>query len=156
MEKGTKVAAEAAGFGYVLIDQKSNELTMCSSTQDLLNQGISALIIAPFKLDALGPIVDAAKEKKIPVVIDDIGGGGTAYDAIVISDNEKGGVTLRTTSIRCSRDKQAAGKSPRSHANRVRSMPPGEMAGSKNGSKNSVTKWLHRYLPTVSRKKDTR
>jgi len=66
---------------------------MVSSTQDLLNQGISALIISPFKPDALGPIVDAVKGKKIPVVIDDIGGGGTAYDAIVISDNEKGGVT---------------------------------------------------------------
>lgn len=93
MEKGTKAAAEAAGFDYVLIDQKSSESTMVSSTQDLLNQGISALIISPFKPDALGPIVDVAKEKKIPVVIDDIGGGGTAYDAIVISDNEKGGVT---------------------------------------------------------------
>jgi ribose transport system substrate-binding protein len=92
MEKGTKEAAEAAGFDYVLVDQKSSESTMVSATQDLLDQGISALIISPFKPDALGPIVDAAKAKKIPVVIDDIGGGGTDYDVIVISDNEKGGV----------------------------------------------------------------
>src|SRR5260370_9799574 len=92
MEKGTREAADAACFDYVLVDQKSSESAMVSATQDLLDQGISALIISPFKPDALGPIVDAAKAKKIPVVIDDIGGGGTDYDVIVISDNEKGGV----------------------------------------------------------------
>jgi ribose transport system substrate-binding protein len=92
MEKGTREASQAAGYDYVLVDQKSSESTMVSATQDLINQGISALIISPFKPDALGPIVDSAKEKKIPVVIDDIGGGGTDYDVIVISDNEKGGV----------------------------------------------------------------
>ena len=92
MEKGTREAAEAAGYEYILVDEKSSESTMVSATQDLINQGISALIISPFKPDALGPIVDAAKAKGIPVVINDIGGGGTNYDAIVISDNEKGGV----------------------------------------------------------------
>jgi ribose transport system substrate-binding protein len=92
MEKGTHAAATAAGYSYVLVDEKSSESTMVSATQDLINQGINALIISPFKPDALGPIVDAAHKKGIPVVVDDIGGGGTAYDAIVISDNEKGGV----------------------------------------------------------------
>jgi ribose transport system substrate-binding protein len=65
---------------------------MVAATQDLLNQGISALIISPIKPDAMGPIVDAAKKKGIPVVVNDIGGGGTNYDVIVISDNSKGGV----------------------------------------------------------------
>ena len=92
MEKGTHAAATAAGYSYALVDEKSSESTMVSATQDLINQGINALIISPFKPDALGPIVDAAHKKGIPVVVDDIGGGGTAYDAIVISDNEKGGV----------------------------------------------------------------
>ena len=92
MEKGTKEAATAAGCEYVLVDQKSSESTMVSATQDLLNQGITALIISPIKPDAMGPIVDAAHAKGIPVVVNDIGGGGTNYDAIVISDNSKGGV----------------------------------------------------------------
>jgi ribose transport system substrate-binding protein len=92
MEKGTKEASEAAGYDYVLVDQKSSESTMVSATQDLIDQGINALIISPFKPDALGPIVDAAQAKKIPVVVDHIGGGGTDYDLIVISDNDKGGV----------------------------------------------------------------
>ena len=52
---------------------------------------VDVLIISPFKPDALGPIVSAAKAKGIPVIVDDIGGGGTPYDAIVISDNVGGG-----------------------------------------------------------------
>ncbi|MGD8489403.1 MAG: substrate-binding domain-containing protein, partial [Anaerolineae bacterium] len=63
MEAGTREAAEAAGYEYTLVDQKSSESTMVASTMDLLNQGIDALIISPFKPDAMGPIVDAAKEK---------------------------------------------------------------------------------------------
>jgi ribose transport system substrate-binding protein len=92
MERGTKEAAQAAGCDYILVDQKSSESTMVSATSDMLNQGITALIISPIKPDAMGPIVDAAKAKGLPVVVDDIGGGGTNYDVIVISDNYKGGV----------------------------------------------------------------
>ena len=92
MEKGTREAAEKAGYDYVLVDQKSSESTMVSATQDLINQGIDALIISPFRPDAMGPLVDAAKKKGIPVVVNDIGGGGTAYDVIVISNNAEGGV----------------------------------------------------------------
>jgi ribose transport system substrate-binding protein len=92
MEAGTREAAEEAGYDYILVDQKSSESTMVSATIDLINQGIDALIISPFKPDALGPIVDAAKEKGIPVVVNDIGGGGTDYDVIVISNNYEGGV----------------------------------------------------------------
>ncbi len=92
MEKGTHEAATAAGYKYVLTDEKSSESTMVSGATDLLNRGISALIISPFQPDALGPIVQEAHQKNIPVVVDDIGGGGSAYDAIVISDNTKGGI----------------------------------------------------------------
>jgi ribose transport system substrate-binding protein len=92
MERGTREASQAAGYDYILVDQKSSESTMVSATIDLINQGIDALIISPFKPDALGPIVDLAKEKGIPVVVNDIGGGGTDYDVIVISNNYEGGV----------------------------------------------------------------
>lgn len=92
MDRGTHEAATAAGYDYTMFDQKSTEAAMLSGTQDLLNQGISALIISPFKPDAMAPLVDAAKAKGIPVIVNDIGGGGTNYDAIVISDNAKGGM----------------------------------------------------------------
>jgi ribose transport system substrate-binding protein len=64
---------------------------MVTGATALLDE-VDVLIISPFKPDALGPIVQAAQEKGIPVVVNDIGGGGTPYDAIVISDNYGGGV----------------------------------------------------------------
>jgi ribose transport system substrate-binding protein len=91
MEKGTREAVTAKGWKFKLHDEKSDENEMVTGAQALLEQGISVLIISPFKPDALGPIVAKAKEKKIPVIINDIGGGGTPYDAIVISDNANGG-----------------------------------------------------------------
>lgn len=92
MEDGTREAAEAAGYDYTLHDQQSDESQMVSGAQNLLQQGVDALIISPFRPDALGPIIEQAKQTDTPVVVNDIGGGGTDYDAIVISDNENGGV----------------------------------------------------------------
>jgi len=91
MEKGTKQGAEDLGYGYIFHDQKSDQTQMVSGAQDLINQHISALIISPNNPEALGPIVEAAHAKKIPVIVDDIGGGNSDYDAIVISDNIGGG-----------------------------------------------------------------
>jgi len=91
MEEGTKAAVEEQGWDYVLHDEKSDENEMVTGAQALLDQGVDVLIISPFKPDALGPIVAKADQMGVPVIVDDIGGGGTPYDAIVISDNEDGG-----------------------------------------------------------------
>ncbi|MBD8079866.1 substrate-binding domain-containing protein [Cellulosimicrobium arenosum] len=91
MEEGTRSAAEAKGWNFELHDQKSDENEMVTGAQALLDKGVDVLIISPFKPDALGPIVAKAQELDVPVIIDDIGGGGVPYDAIVISDNEDGG-----------------------------------------------------------------
>ena len=90
MEKGTREAAASLGWEYVLHDEKSDVNEMVTGATALLDE-VDVLIISPFKPDALGPIVSAAKAKGIPVIVDDIGGGGTPYDAIVISDNLGGG-----------------------------------------------------------------
>ena len=91
MEKGTKAQIEALGYDYILHDQKSDETEMVNGAINLINQGVAALIISPCKPEALSSIIAAAKEKGIPVIVDDIGGGGTDYDAIVISDCFGGG-----------------------------------------------------------------
>lgn len=91
MAAGTKEAVEANGWTYVEHDEKSDENEMVTGAQALLDQGVDVLIISPFKPDALGPIIAKADEMDVPVIVDDIGGGGTPYDAIVISDNEDGG-----------------------------------------------------------------
>jgi ribose transport system substrate-binding protein len=91
MEAGTKAAVLAQGWEYKLHDERSDENEMVTGAQALLDQGIDVLIISPFKPSALGPIIAKAKAKGVPVIVDDIGGGGAPYDAIVISDNAGGG-----------------------------------------------------------------
>jgi ribose transport system substrate-binding protein len=91
MEKGVRERAKELGYGYQRHDQKSDELQMVSGCKSLVNQGVAALIVSPIKPDALGAVVEAAHKAGLPVVINDIGGGGTPYDAIVISDNYGGG-----------------------------------------------------------------
>jgi len=91
MEEGTRNRAIANGFDFMLHDQKSSETEMVNGAINLINSGIVALIISPCKPEALSSIVAAAKEKGIPVIVNDIGGGGADYDAIVISDNFGGG-----------------------------------------------------------------
>jgi ribose transport system substrate-binding protein len=91
MEAGTKARIEELGYGYKLHDQKSSETEMVNGAINLINQGIAALVISPCKPEALSSIVAAAKEKNIPVIVDDIGGGGADYNAIVISNCYAGG-----------------------------------------------------------------
>ena len=91
MEAGTRAQIESYGYKYILHDQKSDETEMVTGAINLINSGVAALIISPCKPEALSSIVAAAKEKNVPLVVDDIGGGGTDYDAIVISDCYGGG-----------------------------------------------------------------
>ncbi|WP_051759192.1 substrate-binding domain-containing protein [Herbidospora cretacea] len=91
MAKGTQDAAAAKGWEVRLHDEKSDENEMVTGASALIDQGIDLLIISPFKPTALGPIIAKAKAGNVPVIVNDIGGGGTPYDAIVISDNEGGG-----------------------------------------------------------------
>jgi len=91
MEKGTKDGIVKLGYNYILHDQKSDETQMISGCQDLITQGVAALVISPNKPEALPPIVNAAHQAGIPVVVDDIGGGGSDYDALIVSDNFAGG-----------------------------------------------------------------
>jgi len=92
MEKGVRQTCQAMGYEYKFHDQKYEPALMLSGCENLLTQGIDASIISPCEPSALGPIVKKAKSRGIPVVIADIGGGGSDYDVIVISDCYGGGV----------------------------------------------------------------
>ncbi len=88
--KGIQDAAKAAGYTFVLSDQKSSQQAEVSGSMDLINQGISALVVSPVQPPALPAVVDAAHNAKIPVIIGDVGVAGN-YDAFVLSDNLGGG-----------------------------------------------------------------
>jgi len=88
--KGIEDAAKAAGYQFVLSDQKSSQQAEVSGSIDLINQGISALVVSPVQPPALPAIIEKAHQAKIPVIIGDVGVAGD-YDAFVLSDNEGGG-----------------------------------------------------------------
>jgi ribose transport system substrate-binding protein len=88
--KGIEDAAKAAGYGFVLSDQKSSQQTEVSGSIDLINQGISALIVSPVQPPALPAVIEKAHQAHIPVIIGDVGVAGN-YDVFVLSANEEGG-----------------------------------------------------------------
>ncbi|WP_104129565.1 substrate-binding domain-containing protein [Cryobacterium sp. N21] len=87
---GVKAAAQENGATLVTADQKSSQKEQVSGSLDLINQGISALIITPVQPSALPATIDAAHAAQIPVVIGDIGTAGD-YDTYVLSNNYNGG-----------------------------------------------------------------
>src|SRR5271166_2100413 len=56
--KGIEDAAKAAGYGFVLSDQKSSQQTEVSGSIDLINQGVSALIVSPVQPPALPAVIE--------------------------------------------------------------------------------------------------
>ena len=92
MQDGVYAKADELGYKVISSNQGSNSVKMVDGALDLINQGIDALIISPVDPTAMIRIVEAAKEKKIPVVVVDVGTGGTDVDAFILSDNFVGGI----------------------------------------------------------------
>jgi ribose transport system substrate-binding protein len=89
--RGIKDEAKKLGWQYAESDQKSSEQAQVSGSADLINQGISALIVSPIQPDALPATITQAHAAKIPIVIGDVGAVGN-YDTFVLSNNFEGGV----------------------------------------------------------------
>ena len=110
--RGIQEAAEAAGAEFVISDQKSSQEAQVSGSMDLINQGISALVVSPVQPEALPTVVDAAHEAKIPVIIGDVGAEGD-YDAFILSDNYEGGVAAGQYMVEALADQPEPRESPR-------------------------------------------
>ena len=96
--KGIQDQAAEFGIEVVIADQKSSEQNQVSGSADLINQGISALIVSPVQPPALLATIDAAHAAQIPVIIGDVGAEGD-YDAFILSDNREGGAIAARTVV---------------------------------------------------------
>ncbi len=92
MEKGVSEEVSDLGYNYIHYDQAGDETKLVTSFKRLIEQKVDAIIVSPISPEVLPPLVDSAHAANIPVIINDIGGGNSDYDAIVISDNWQGGV----------------------------------------------------------------
>jgi ribose transport system substrate-binding protein len=92
MDQGVK--DKTAELGITLLpthDNKSDATEMITGVTALINQGIDALVISPYSPESLGTVKALADEAGIPVVVVDIGTGGTQVDAFIMSDMRGGG-----------------------------------------------------------------
>ena len=88
--RGVRDESKAEHYHLIYTDQKSSEQAEVSGSINLINQGISALIVSPIQPPALPAVIKAAHKAQIPVIIGDVGVAGD-YDAFVLSDNYSGG-----------------------------------------------------------------
>ncbi len=91
MLEGLEEQAEATGVVIDTHDQKNDENELVTGCTNLIDKGVDALVVSPCKPEVMGNIVDLAHEADIPVIILDIGDGGSDKDVIVVSDMYGGG-----------------------------------------------------------------
>jgi D-xylose transport system substrate-binding protein len=86
--------AEADAIGVKLVIQWANDdaTTQASQIENLLSQGVDALIINPVDGEAAATSAQQAKSEGVPVIAYDIGILGTPIDYFVIRDNPQVGV----------------------------------------------------------------
>ncbi|MEW1821230.1 substrate-binding domain-containing protein [Arthrobacter sp. NPDC080031] len=94
---GFDVAAmqkKADEIGVKLIVQYANDdaNTQSSQIENLLSQGVKALIVTPVDDKAAGSSVNQAKAQGVPVISYDVGIQGVPVDYFVVRDNDKVGV----------------------------------------------------------------
>lgn len=87
-----KEEAEKLGFEAVIASADNNEQTQRAKVENLLSQGVKALVIQPVNSQAAGALVKIAHEDKIPVVAYDRLINDAPVDAYVTMDSFKVGV----------------------------------------------------------------
>ncbi len=88
MELGENPHVDILWKGSVKEDQSADEISV---VEDMFNNQVDAIVLAPNDASALAPIVDTAAKKNIPVVIIDSGVKTDSYKSFVATDNKKGG-----------------------------------------------------------------
>jgi ribose transport system substrate-binding protein len=110
MEKGVAEKAEELGVKLIKHNQGEDATEMVTGCENMIAQGIDALVISPCKPESMTQIVAAADEAKIPVIVVDIGTGGSDYDCFIISDVYGGGQMAGEYTIKVLQAKNIARK----------------------------------------------
>ncbi len=88
LKNGAEAAAKASGDTLVFLDANGDVTKQNNDIQDLITQGVNAMIINPVNPDAVGPSLDAAAAAGIPVITVDRPVNGGKVVAHVGRDNK--------------------------------------------------------------------
>ncbi len=91
MKEGAEKKAKELGYEVVVLDSQNDAAKERSNVEDLIQQGIVALIINPTDSDAVVNSITVANDKKIKVITVDRKANGGEVACHVASDNIKGG-----------------------------------------------------------------
>jgi len=91
LKDGAQAAADAAGITLVVVDSQDDPATEAANLEDLIEQGVDAILINPTDADAIVPSIEKANEAGIPVFTIDRGASGGEVVSHIASDNVAGG-----------------------------------------------------------------
>ena len=91
LKDGAEAAADAAGVELVVVDAQDDPAKEATNIEDLIQKGVSALLVNPTDADAIVPSIQKANEAGIPVFTIDRGAAGGDIVSHIASDNVAGG-----------------------------------------------------------------
>ncbi|TZE80293.1 ribose ABC transporter substrate-binding protein RbsB [Calorimonas adulescens] len=91
LRDGAQKKADELGYQLIVLDSQNDSAKELSNVQDVLQQGISLLMINPVDSDAVVNAVKLANDAKIPVITLDRSANGGEVVTHIASDNVAGG-----------------------------------------------------------------
>jgi ribose transport system substrate-binding protein len=91
LRDGAQAAADSAGSELIVVDAQDDPAREATNIEDLIQRGVSALLINPTDADAIVPSIQKANDAGIPVFTVDRGANGGTVISHIASDNVAGG-----------------------------------------------------------------
>ena len=92
LKDGAQEASDELGVNLIVVDSQDDSAQEASNIDDLIQQGVDALLINPTDSDAIVPSILRANQEGIAVFTIDRGASGGEIVAHIASDNIAGGI----------------------------------------------------------------
>ena len=96
LKEGAEEAAEKAGVELIVVDSQDDPAKEATNIEDLIQQGVDAILVNPTDADAIVPSIQKANQANIPVFTIDRGANGGVVISHIASDNVAGGALAGT------------------------------------------------------------
>ncbi|MEC2234246.1 ribose ABC transporter substrate-binding protein RbsB [Bacillus subtilis] len=96
LKKGIEKEAKKRGMKVIIVDAQNDSSKQTSDVEDLIQQGVDALLINPTDSSAISTVVESANAVGVPVVTIDRSAEQGKVETLVASDNVKGGEMAAT------------------------------------------------------------
>ncbi|OQY32766.1 MAG: D-ribose ABC transporter substrate-binding protein RbsB [Spirochaetaceae bacterium 4572_59] len=91
LKEGAEAKANEMGYSLIILDSQNDPAKELSNMEDLLTQGVDAILINPTDSDAVGNAIKMANKASIPVITLDRGASSGEVATHIASDNVAGG-----------------------------------------------------------------